>query len=107
MERDDWVAEPPQKGRRERWVWVGVSLLLSGLAVGAVALVAIARAMDRPGEVVVSDLAWWGVVIGGLLTAWSAPWFLRPGARRRIAIALAGPTVVLLGAAWWMLSRGG
>ena len=106
MERDDWVAVPPQEGRRERWVWVGVSLLLSGLTVGIVAFVAIVRVMDRPGNVVVSDLAWWGMVIGGLLTAWSAPWFLRSGARRRIAIALAGTTVVLVGAAWWMLSRG-
>lgn len=107
MERDGWVAEPPEGGGRERWVWVGVALLVAGLGVGAAALVAIAQAMERPGEADVSQLAWWGVVAGGLLTAWSAPWFLRPRPRRRTAIVLAGPTLAVLGAAWWILGRSG
>jgi hypothetical protein len=89
--------------RRERWTGLGVVLLALGLVASVAALVMVLRALDRPGEATVPAWRWWAVVGGGVLAAWSAPCFLRPRGRRRMAIVLSVPTAAVVGAAWWFL----
>ena len=89
----------------ERRNGVGLAVLLAGLAVGGSALASIALALDRPGVAPIADWQWWGVVVGGLLTAWSAPWFLRPTGRRRMAIVLVVASVGVLAGAWLAIKR--
>jgi hypothetical protein len=86
-------------GRRERHPWVGLVLLLAGLGAGGAGLATIALELDRPGVLEVAPERWWLVVGGGLAIAWSAPWFLRPRGRARMAIALGVCTAAVLAVA--------
>jgi hypothetical protein len=91
------VAESTQpEGRRERHPWIGLAFLLAGLAVGGAGLAMIALDLDRPGVAEIEPERWWLVVGGGVAIAWSSPWFLRPHARRRMAIVLAVCTAAVL-----------
>jgi hypothetical protein len=67
-----------------------------GLASAAIGLVWIGTDLDRPGIAEVEAERWWLVAGGGLAVAWSAPWFLLPRGRRRMAIVLAICTAVIL-----------
>ena len=84
---------------RERYPWVGLAFLVVGIAAAAAGLTLIGIDLDRPGVPVVPRERWWLVAGGGLLVAWSAPWFLLPRGRRRMAIVLGVCTAAVLAAA--------
>ena len=91
------AAEPA--GGRERYPWIGLVFLLAGLGAGGAGLATIALELDRPGVLEVAPERWWLVVGGGLGAAWSAPWFLRPRGRVRMAIGLGVCTAAVLAVA--------
>ena len=90
---------PEASTRRERYPWIGLAFLVVGLAAGGIGLALIAMDLDRPGAPEVDAERWWLVAGGGLAIAWSAPWFLRPRGRRRMAIALGVCTAAILAVA--------
>ena len=81
---------------RERYPWVGLAFLVVGFAAAAAGLTLIGIDLDRPGVTVVPRERWWLVAGGGLLVAWSAPWFLLPRGRRRMAVVLGVCTAAVL-----------
>ena len=95
-DRHGVAEDAPAPGRRERYPWVGLAFLLIGLAAGGAGLATIAMELDRPGVTDVPPERWWLVVGGGLAIAWSAPWFLRPRGRIRMAVVLGVCTAAVL-----------